>query len=425
MRGGLAQPAAVLVDRLGQRRREAAHARLVVADRQQRHERAAVGALEADAALVQRAIDGDAVGQRRAHVDDQLERVARADRRVREHAVVEQLHAVDRADQLARQRREAERVRRAARGRAPRAARASGRSSRTGWPTGSSSRARRRRRPAGRGRGSRVSRASSTAPGVNEVSALCVEIATASAPSASAEAGTSGWKPKCPAQAWSQISGMPRACASSAMRATCETTPSQDGSTSRIARASGLGLERGLDRLDGMAERDAARLVDGGRDPHRPRAREHEAGGDRLVRAARDDHRLALGRDREAERLVGVRRAVAREAAEVGAEGRRGERLGARADPLAAAQVVGAAVHRRVVGEQRVVADQRAGCACGRASRTPSAPRAGTRRRRRRTESREPSRRQTLWRTAARRAAARSCRPRSRRARPSRSPRRA
>ena len=84
-----------------------------------------------------------------------------------------------------------------------------------------------------------MSRASSTAPGVNEVRALCVEIATASAPSASAEAGTPGWKPKWPAQAWSQISGMPRACASSAMRSTCDTTPSQDGSTSRIARAPG------------------------------------------------------------------------------------------------------------------------------------------------------------------------------------------
>ena len=127
----------------------------------------------------------------------------------------------------------------------------------------------------------------------------------------------------------------------------------QDGARVR------LGLERGLDRLDGMAERDAARLVDGGGDPDRSRAREHEAGRDRLVRAARDDHRLALGGDREAERLVGVRRAVAREAAEIGAEGRRGEPLGARADALAAAQVVRAAVHRRVVGEQRVVADQR------------------------------------------------------------------
>ena len=68
---------------------------------------------------------------------------------------------------------------------------------------------------------------------------MCVEIATASAPSASAEAGTPGWNPKWPAQAWSQISGIPRACASSAMRATCDTTPSQDGSTSRMARASG------------------------------------------------------------------------------------------------------------------------------------------------------------------------------------------
>ena len=78
----LAQLAAVLVDRLGQRGRKMAHAGLVVADRQQWHERAPIGALEADAALVERAVDGDAVGQRRAHVDDQLERIARADRGV-------------------------------------------------------------------------------------------------------------------------------------------------------------------------------------------------------------------------------------------------------------------------------------------------------------------------------------------------------
>ena len=49
MRGASRKLAAVLVDRLGQCGREVAHARLVVADRQQWHERPSVGALEADA----------------------------------------------------------------------------------------------------------------------------------------------------------------------------------------------------------------------------------------------------------------------------------------------------------------------------------------------------------------------------------------
>ena len=106
----LAEAAAVLVDGLGQRRREMADARLVVADRQQRHDRPPVGALEADAARIQRAVDRDAVGQGGADVDDQLERIARADRGVREHAVVEQPDAVDRADQLARQPGDCERA---------------------------------------------------------------------------------------------------------------------------------------------------------------------------------------------------------------------------------------------------------------------------------------------------------------------------
>ena len=91
-----------------------------------------------------------------------------------------------------------------------------------------------------------------------------------------------------------------------------------------------------------------------------------QTGRDRLVRAARDERRLALGRDRQAERLIGMRRAVAGEAAEVGAEGRCGERLGAHPDALAAAQVVGAAVHGarrwRAAGRRRSARD----CACGR-----------------------------------------------------------
>ena len=349
----------MLVDRLGQRAREPADARLVVADRQQRHERAPVGALQADAPLVERAVDGDAVGERRAHVDDQLERIARADGRVREHAVVEQLHARRSRRSARAPAARAPGRRRAARGRAPRAARGSGRSSANrladGLVVSSTSKAA-SSRPRSRWP---VSRASSTAPGVNEVRALCVEIATASAPSASAEAGTPGWKPKCagPGLVADQRDAARVRELGDARDVRHDAEPGRLDQQDR-ARA-GLGLERGLDRLDRMAERDAAPLVDGGSDPHRSRAREHDARGDRLVRAARDDHGLALGGDREAERLVGMRGAVAGEAAEVGAERARREALGLRPEPLAAAQVVRAAVPRRVAGQQRVVADQR------------------------------------------------------------------
>ena len=188
---------------------------------------------------------------------------------------------------------------------------------------------------------------------------MCVEIATASAPSASAEAGTSGWKPKWPgpglvADQWDAARVRELGDALD-VRHDAEPGRLDEQDRARV----GLGLERGLDRLDRMAERDSARLVDRGCDPYWSRAREHDARGDRLVRAARDDHGLALGGDRKAERLVGMRRAVAREAAEVGAEGGRREALGLRPEALASAQVVRAAVPGRVAGQQRVVADQR------------------------------------------------------------------
>ena len=214
---------------------------------------------------------------------------------------------------------------------------------------------------------------------------------------------------------------MPRACAISAMRATCDTTPSQDGSTSRIARASGSAVERGLDRLDRMAERDAARLVDGGSDPHRPRAGEHEARRDRLVRAARDDHGLALGGDREAERLVGMREPLPVKRQRSAPNAAAASRSACARMPCAAAQVVRPAVPRRVVGEQRVAAGERGVALVAR------------RRERRRRLAQERSDRvgerslggrhpRDAMRTGRGAAAARSCHPRSRRGRPWRAP---
>jgi hypothetical protein len=184
---------------------------------------------------------------------------------------------------------------------------------------------------------------------------LCVEIATASAPSASAEAGTP------------EVTGPGLVADQRDATTVGEVRDARDmrhhSEPGRLdeedGARSGLGLERSLDGLDGMAECNAPLFVDGRRDPDGSGTREHEAGRDRLVRAARHDHRLAVGGDREAQRLVGMRRSIAREAAELGAERRSGEPLGARADSLAAAQIVGAAVQRRVPCQQRIVADQR------------------------------------------------------------------
>ena len=235
---------------------------------------------------------------------------------------------------------------------------------------------------------------------MNEVRALCVEIATASAPSASAEAGTPGWKPKCPAQAWSQISGMPRACASSAMRPTCETTPSHDGSTSRMrarparprarprspprgGRARRRGPRRRPERPTRAASpRARARprptcASSATRSPARPRRRPRGrapgwGGSSRCPRSGRGRRRT---RSRRAPRRV--RGCACRRA------GRRRRRASAR--------------RWRAAGRRRSAR----GCACGRASRTRSAPRAGTQPRRRRTESRGRPRRQTLGHPAA------------------------
>ena len=70
-----------------------------------------------------------------------------------------------------------------------------------------------------------VSRASSSAPGVSDMSVLCVLSAIASAPSASAFFGTVLAKPKWAAQAWSQISATPRSWQAVAMAGRSESTP--------------------------------------------------------------------------------------------------------------------------------------------------------------------------------------------------------
>ena len=70
-----------------------------------------------------------------------------------------------------------------------------------------------------------LSRASRSAPGVSEGSVLCVLSAIASAPSASAFGGTMLPKPKCAAQAWSQMSAAPRSWQAAAIAGRSESTP--------------------------------------------------------------------------------------------------------------------------------------------------------------------------------------------------------
>ena len=120
-----------------------------------------------------------------------------------------------------------------------------------------------------------------------------------------------------------------------------------------------LGGQSGLDGLDRMAERDAAALVDRRWHPDRARAREHEAGGDRLVRAARDEHRLALGR-RPPGRAPGWGASSHCPRSGRGRRRRPGQRAPRRA-PGCACPRAGRRRRRASAsrGEQRVVADQR------------------------------------------------------------------
>ena len=60
---------------------------------------------------------------------------------------------------------------------------------------------------------------------VSEPTILCVEVSTASAPRASALAGSAGWKPKCGPHAWSTTSGTPAAWHTSAQPATSAAMP--------------------------------------------------------------------------------------------------------------------------------------------------------------------------------------------------------
>ena len=60
---------------------------------------------------------------------------------------------------------------------------------------------------------------------VSEPTILCVEVITASAPSARALAGTPGWKPKCGPHAWSTTSATPAAWQTAAHAATSAAMP--------------------------------------------------------------------------------------------------------------------------------------------------------------------------------------------------------
>ena len=69
---------------------------------------------------------------------------------------------------------------------------------------------------------------------VSDPMILCVDVSTASAPSASAPGGRSGWKPKCGPHAWSTTSGTPAAWRprrSRRRRRPCRSTSARRGTT--------------------------------------------------------------------------------------------------------------------------------------------------------------------------------------------------
>ena len=120
-----------------------------------------------------------------------------------------------------------------------------------------------------------------------------------------------------------------------------------------------LGIERLGDPRGRSAERDPEVFRDIRREPHRPRAGQDQAGVHRLVAGAVDEHGLARCGRRQAQRLIGVGRAVVREPAHVGAPRRRRELLGPLEDPRLVAQGLGATMKRHVGEQQRRVADER------------------------------------------------------------------
>ncbi len=132
-------------------------------------------------------------------------------------------------------------------------------------------------------------RARRYAPWVKAASVLCADVTSASAPRASVCGGRPGWKPRCAPQAWSTTSGTPAARQASAIAATSESTPTNDGSTRKTARASGSAASASATRSGRDAEREPGLLVDVRPHPHGHEPGEDEAGEDRLVHVPRDD----------------------------------------------------------------------------------------------------------------------------------------
>ena len=65
----------------------------------------------------------------------------------------------------------------------------------------------------------------SSADCVSEPAILWTDVSITSAPSASALAGSSSWKPRCGPHDWSTTSGTPAACATSAQPSTSAAIP--------------------------------------------------------------------------------------------------------------------------------------------------------------------------------------------------------
>ena len=151
-----------------------------------------------------------------ADVDDDPQRVPGGDARAARRAPRRRRGSSVRVDRLAGARGRGERARQQRLAVDRRAGGARRRARPSAATTATSMRTSRTARATASGSMRPVGATCSIADCVSEPTILCVEVSTASAPCWSADGGRSGWKPKCGPHAWSTTSGTPAACATSA-----------------------------------------------------------------------------------------------------------------------------------------------------------------------------------------------------------------
>ena len=175
-----------------------------------------------------------------------------------------------------------------------------------------------------------LSETSSIAVCVRLPTILCVEASIASAPSTIGFSGSLAWNPKCAPQEQSTTSGTPAAWATSAQAADIGGHPVVRRRDDERRPGVGAAGERGRERLGRDAVSHPELSVVLGRDEARETAAEDQTVEHARMRIALHDDPRPGRREREAERVVALGRAVGQEPRAPGAVRLRGERLGAR-----------------------------------------------------------------------------------------------